>query len=166
KVLCTPSWREEKQLLHWKKERLDRYCDIDSPLHYFVTDSALAQARNECTSCEYLLVTNADNYYYPGFLSKASKLLIRDQADIVLTDFLHRGEPMVAKVVNGHMDLGCVLTRFSIFTDAQQLDFTSLLPENAEPQDWHDADFWMVVSLQRRHNRTVTFLKEMLFIHN
>lgn len=151
---------------NWTSEALDTYCTINSPLHYFVTDAALGQARKECIFCEYLLVTNADNCYSPDFFFKTSEQLRKSHSDVVLTNMLHRGQPIETAVASGAMDLGCVLAKFSIFTGPQQLDFTGLLPENAEPQDWHDADFWMVHSLQNIHMRKVTFLRETLFLHN
>ena len=166
KEICTPEWRKEKLLRKWSSEALETYCTVNSPLHYFVTDSALEQAKRECVFCEYLVVTNADNYYSPDFFWKTSQLMDRSKTDIVLTNMLHRGMPVETIVASGAMDLGCVLSKFSIFLGSQKLGFAKLVPENAEPQDWHDADFWMVHTLQNKYNRKVSFLRETLFVHN
>lgn len=164
--ICTPLWRRGKLFRNWSTEALDTYCTVNSPLHYFVTDRALDQVRRECMFCEFLLVTNADNYYSPDFLLKTSHLLTTSRTDLVMTDMLHRGQKIETKVESGYMDLGCVLSRFGIFLGAKNLDFTSLLPENAEPQDWHDADFWLVYHLMNKHGKRLSYIRETMFVHN
>lgn len=164
--ICTPLWRKGKLMRNWSTDALDTYCGVNSPLHYFVTDSALNKVRQDCIFCEFLLVTNADNYYSPDFLSKASQHLISTRADVVLTDIVHHGHALESRVEVGHLDLGCVLTRFNIFLGPDKLNFTAMLPHDAEPQDWHDADFWMVYHLQTLYNRRIVFLRETLFVHN
>jgi hypothetical protein len=164
--ICTSDWKRGKLLRNWSTESLTTYCTTNSPLHYFITDSALDKVRSECPFCGYLLVTNADNYYSPDFLKKSSNLMNVARVDIVVADMLHRGHQIEARVESGFMDLGGVLCKLSIFFGSPKLSFSSLLPENAEPQDWHDADFWMVYNLQNKFGRRVEFLRETLFVHN
>lgn len=163
--ICTDDWRRGKMLRNWSTSALNTYCSINSPLHYAITDLAVSKTIDECHFCEYLLVTNADNYYSPKFMKTAVSKLEDTKADMVLVDMVHRGALISCRVESGYMDLGGVLSRLSMFSN-KAVSFSSLIPENAEPQDWHDADFWMVYNLQQKYNRRITFVREALFVHN
>ena len=165
KSICSEEWRLGKLARNWSTKALDTYCTINSPMHYFITDMAFQLVKTECLACTYFLVTNADNSYSPNFLKVAINSLENTKSDICLANMIHRGQPINVKLESGSMDLGCVVSRLDIFRSLS-LTFSSLLPENAEPQDWHDADFWMVYNLVNQYHRRVTYLREYLFVHN
>ena len=166
KPICTEEWRKGKLARNWSTQALNTYCTTNSPLHYYVTDQALSRVQIECPTCEFLLVTNADNAYAPEFLDKSISTLRKREADVSVANMIHRGQPIEAQVErSGGMDLGGVILRLNIFRRSS-LSFASLLPTNPEPQDWHDADFWMVYNLLNRHGKRLVLIKEYLFAHN
>lgn len=164
KDICTDSWRNGKLNEGWSEISLNRYCEVNSPLHYHLTDIALSSIVNDCPSCRYLLVTNADNSYSPDFLSLATKKIEEENLDIVLSDMVHRGKSMEVSPELGKMDLGCALISLD-FLRQTQLSFVKSLPFPAEPQNWHDADFWLIQRMIEK-GAMVGIIRNILFVHN
>ena len=52
-----------------------RYCSVNSPVHYHLTDMGLARLLALAPQLPFLLVTNADNSYSPRFASVVLRFL-------------------------------------------------------------------------------------------
>lgn len=161
--ICTKEWRDKKLSENWPAHALDRYCSVNSPLHYALTDFAVTSLSYLCLSCLALLVTNADNLYAPSFLSKTFKLIEEEHVDVAMTNMLHMGQVVEVQPQIMKMDLGTVLISLR-FMRVQNLTFLTVLPSPTEPQHYHDADFWLVGGLVDRGAK-VHVVREVLFNH-
>lgn len=161
--LCTEEWRNVKLADGWPAAALDRYCNINTPLHYYVTDAALRHALSSCKNCIGVVITNADNFYAPAYVSENIKLLSAG-ADVVLTDMVHRGSAIAVRPESGYMDLGAVMFN-TAFLKSSSMNFVSSLPRPTEPQHWHDADFWLVQRLLEK-GAQLQYVRKYLFTHN
>lgn len=161
-TLCTEQWRQEKISGGWPHSSLDRYCSINTPLHYHITDAALRQTLLRCSKCQSVVITNADNFYAPNYVSECLKLLM--SADIVLVNMVHRGAAVATKVESGSMDLGAIMISTALLRTTA-LNFATSLPYPAEPQHWHDADYWFVQRLIEKGAR-LKHSELYLFTHN
>jgi hypothetical protein len=89
--LCAGSvgdaWREEKLRGGWSLEALTRYCQVNSVLHYRLTDMALVHvlALHDELKFSHVVVTNADNYYLPSFLNTTIAARGSEDFDIIMT---------------------------------------------------------------------------------
>ena len=162
--LCVDDWRQKLVSGGWSKDTVRRYCEVNSPLHYHLTDRALSFVVDNCTSCKHVVVTNADNSYTPDFLQKATALMASGAYDIVLVNMLHRGNVIEVAPENGKLDLGCALLSID-FLRKNKLSFLSSLPQPTEPQHYHDADFWMIDNCIK-HGARIGYIREVLFNHN
>jgi hypothetical protein len=162
--LCTEEWQTKKFLEGYPDTALQRYCEVNSPLHYHLTDFGLKSVLFSCPSCQYLLVTNADNSYSPTYLQETIERMEADHLDLILTDMIHLGKPMTVEPELGKMDLGCALIRIA-FLKEHEITFVSSIPSPAEPQHWHDADYWLLEMMKRKGARIST-LSRTLFVHN
>jgi hypothetical protein len=163
--ICTNDWRKKLIQGGWSEETTKRYCAVNTPLHYHLTDIAISHVILNCPSCKYITITNADNYYSPDFLENALETMESDPYhDVTLTNMIHRGQPMAVKPENGHMDLGCAVVNIN-FLKSKNISFVSSLPIPTEPQHWHDADFWFVDTI-RREGGSYGIIDKYLFVHN
>jgi len=154
----------------WKSHALDRYCTVNSPLHYYMADIALNILVSSCPSCIGLFITNADNTYAPTFVSKTVSFLSTPATaknnsfyEVVLVDMVHLGQPFKVGPHRGQMDLGCGMISFSFFNGSGSR-FIPSLPNPPLPQDYHDADYWFVKSLLDKGARPHV-ISETLFNH-
>mmetsp|Transcript_954 Transcript_954/g.1646 ORF Transcript_954/g.1646 Transcript_954/m.1646 type:complete len:396 (+) Transcript_954:184-1371(+) len=188
-TLCTETWRQDRLAGGWPSSALDRYCSVNSPVHYHLTDLGVDCLLRLAPHLPALVVTNADNAYLPGF-SAAARACLRGEGagqcgraggvDVALVHMLHRAQPLQVRPELGHMDLGCAVIRTSaLFSVAhsqlqsreghgpKRLTFADSLPSPAAPENWHDADFWFVDAiLKRRNGRKAAVVDEYLFVHN
>ena len=172
--ICSAEWRTRKLNEGWKADTLARYCTIDSPLHYYLADIALGVLLSSCSTCNGLFITNADNSYAPSFISRTATYLSPSAEtnvsrkndslyELVLVDMLHLGKAFSVAPKRAQMDLGCVMISFKFF-NATRTRFLSSLPVPAEPQDYHDADYWIMHHLLNVGAR-VQIVHELLFSH-
>ena len=148
--LCTDQWRNDRLAGGWPSSALERYCTVNSPVHYHLTDLGLEYLLRLAPNLPAIVVTNADNAYLPGFSAKARVALRGDSAvDIALVHMLHRAQPMQVRPELGHMDLGCAVIRTTaLFPHGQRngekrLTFATSLPSPTAPENWHDAGAYM-----------------------
>lgn len=141
--LCTEEWRQDRLQGGYPSSALDRYCSVNSPVHYHLTDLGLFLLLR-LLPVPFLVVTNADNYYSPQFASTALGLLQEGDKDLVLVDMLNRGQVLQVAAELGRMDLGCAVIRSSALLaggkeKTGRLTFSAALPSPAAPEHWHDA---------------------------
>ena len=173
--ICTREWRERLLKGGYPPGHLDRHCTINSPLHYTLVDNALDMITSSCSQCIGLFVTNADNSYAPTFIQRTVPYLssyssmdeFRTKNDtmyeMVLVDMVYYGKAFSVAPKRAQMDLGCVMISFKFF-NATRTRFLSSLPVPAEPQDYHDADYWIMHHLLNVGAR-VQIVHELLFSH-
>ena len=77
---------------HFPDSDVDRHCGVNSPLHYLIVDIAIYYIKKYCSSCQRILVTNADNHYSPLFFEFVYNSV--DNGDIAMTNMLSRGRPL------------------------------------------------------------------------
>jgi hypothetical protein len=155
---------------------LTRYCEINNPLHYHLTDLALQSVLLSSSSFspsssnspplanQYLIITNADNFYSPKFLELTIEKMNLESLDLLLTNMIHLGKAMEVAPELGKMDLGCAVIRLE-FLQRHGITFVSSLPIPTEPQHWHDADYWLIQKMIDKGARVAT-LPQILFNHN
>lgn len=170
--LCNPLWVSKKLSDGYPLTALTRYCEINNPLHYHLTDlalesvlsSSLSTSSNKNLTYQFLIITNADNFYSPKFLELTIEKMNLDNLDLLLTNMIHLGKPMEVAPELGKMDLGCAIIRLE-FLYQHGITFVSSLPIPTEPQHWHDADYWLIQKMID-HGARVDTLPQFLFNHN
>jgi hypothetical protein len=168
--LCNPSWHQQKLSEGYPLTALTRYCEINNPLHYHLTDLALQSVllSSSLTSPhlanQFLIITNADNFYSPKFLELTIEKMNSESLDLLLTNMIHLGQAMDVAPELGKMDLGCAVIRLE-FLQRHGITFVSSLPIPTEPQHWHDADYWLIQKMIDQGARVAT-LSQILFNHN
>ena len=168
--LCNPSWYHKKLSDGYPHTALTRYCEINNPLHYHLTDLALESVLHSSLllsnnlTYQFLIVTNADNFYSPKFLELTIQKMNLENLDLLLTNMIHLGNPMEVAPELGKMDLGCAIIRLE-FLQKHEIRFVSSLPIPTEPQHWHDADYWLIHKMIDSGARVAT-LPQFLFNHN
>ena len=141
---------------------LQRYCTVNSALHYLLVDITLEIIKMLCTRKDSkLLVTNADNYYSSRFFDA---LLANPSADIVMTNMVSRGSAMVTRPVVAGIDLGSYAVSIS-FLRKTNITFLNALPERVLPDHYHNADGHFVEHIIA-HGARVKKIDEFLFFHN
>ena len=173
--LCTAEWKARALKLGYGDVELQRHCSINTLLHYSLTDIALEALMSSCKTCIGVFVTNGDNSYAPSFISKTIPFLsshstiedIRRSNDslyeAVLVDMLHEGKAFTVTPNRGEMDLGCIMISYK-FMNGTRTKFLSSLPSPAEPQDYYNADNWLVKVLIASGAR-IHVIHEVLFNH-
>ena len=172
--LCTDEWRKRKMKENFSERTLRRYCEINSPMHYFLTDIAVDAVLHICNECAGLVITNADNFYSPTYLAKTAHMLSsfrpfifsssEPQYDIILTDMVHLGQPVTTEASLGKMDLGGVLLSVPLI-HSSKIRFLTSLPIPTEPQHYHDADFHFVKKLLEYGGKHIV-VHQTLYTHN
>ena len=172
--ICTAEWRKRKLKERWSSDSLQRYCSANNPLHYYLADIALGILLSSCSTCNGLFITNADNSYAPSFISRtvtylspSAEMNVSRKNDslyeLVLVDMLSNGKSLHVVPRLSKMDLGCVMISFSFLNNTQS-KFLSSLPVPAEPQDYHNADYWFVRHMMNLGAR-LHVIHEVLFNH-
>ena len=160
--LCTKEWKELEISQGFPEDHLERVCTVNSPLHYHITDIALEYTLQSCLSCNYIVITNADNTYSPNFLFSTISLL--NQYDIVITDMLHMDTYVHAAPRLSQMDLGGVIFQ-SKYLKSAGYTFVTALPQPPEPHHYHDADYFFIKKLMGL-GAHISVLHKVLFVHN
>jgi len=131
---------------------------------YSFTDKALQevfynQSSPASKQCEYLIVTNADNYYTRGFIN-----VIDEEGelpkDMIFFDFVSRytHRPITARPEIGSIDLGAVMWKLSFLTKH------NLLYGDKDGKWAAESDGWAVENAEKLTTEK-KFLKKILFIH-
>lgn len=114
---------------------------------------------------DYILFTNADNYYVPAFISEINKVISNDNPEIVYWDMIHshnRGDSS-SQSTYGYFnteflpckcDIGAFIVRVDI---AKQVGFNH--------RD-HDADAHFIEEINRLPNIRKVKINKVLFVHN
>ena len=169
--LCSSSYR---LYLRERRPDVDRahLCATNSAPHYFLTDMAIEHLLDSASPPHYLLVTNGDNMYHSSFFTDAiDKMGFKDESggtrhDMVLTNFVHRHRPMVAKPIISRVDLGSVLFRVDFLVHRNLTSFVDAMePTKRTPKDFFEADGNLVESVVRKGART-GYVRKYSFYHN
>lgn len=115
----------------------------------------------DCPTCTHVLVTNGDNSYHPDFLVTA----LKEQRDLVITDFLSQGKLVDSDFKLARLDLGGVLLDKKVFKDGQR-SFLNSLPQKAIAKDVHDADWWFVQKSVQEYGASYALVHQTLFYHH
>ena len=87
--LCSETWKKwTREIKMYTDGQLSRFCDVNSPLHYLMVDITLAILKKKCNA-QWLIVTNADNYYSPQFFKRLHEVPI--SVDVFITNMVHQG---------------------------------------------------------------------------
>ena len=140
-----------------------RYCDVNSPLHYLLCDLTLHYITTSLTSCKWVITTNADNYYTPGFFVQLAKTNVSEH-DIMMSNMLTKGNILETKPAVGGVDLGAYAVSLR-FMKALNASFLNSLPRRCGPQQYHNADGHFIEFLVLNKAR-IKNTKGFLFIHN
>ena len=156
--LCTDTLKAEMALVHPQGE-INRFCEVNSPLHYLLVDAALVYVKKYCVSCRYLLTTNADNAYSPLFFA-----LTANNSDVIMANMISKGSAVVTKAKIAYVDLGSYLASVD-FLRRTGVTFLSSVPARPSARNFHDADGHFITALIDKGAQVVK-VDEYLFFHN
>jgi hypothetical protein len=109
------------------------------------------------SSGQFIVLTNDDNYYVSGFVSRLADEITSNPSDIYAWNCVHNAwawqGPRVG-ISRGRIDLGCVAVRMEI---AVQVGF---------PWRSYDGDFDYIEACMNLSGRTIRFIDEILSVHN
>lgn len=148
--LCTSLRVRELRRIGYIDEHINRFCGINSPLHYVLTDIAVKFALRFRYG-EWLLVTNADNSYSPAFF----RILLENSNsvyDVVTTNTIVKGGVLVVRPQKGYIDLGSFSVSSRFLRDSG-ITFLSSLPVRPRADHYHDADGHFFVNIFSRNPR-------------
>lgn len=109
--------------------------------------------------CEYLLITNDDNYYVPTFVSEMITTIESNRSDMVYCNMLHSHTfykaPFRTYLKKGAIDIGAIVVR----------------TELAKKVGWQDKSFagdgtYCEELLQSKKDIKVRKIRKTLFVHN
>ena len=165
KVLCNDSYLQRLKDEHSVYD-ISRFCDIDSPKHYFLVDVAMEWLRRQCRSCGFLLVTNGDNIYSYQFFPQLSGLtLASNQSDVLYFDYVHKNTAQNnAMLKRSWIDLGAYLVRFDLIK-SHNLSFLGALPDRVTAGHYHDADWHFIESALRVDGVSIAKISKLLYFH-
>lgn len=167
--LCTEEWRNARLRGNWPASALDRYCAINTPVHYHLTDMGMLQLLHLVPRLQHIVVTNADNIYTPRFSTVTLSSMATTGYDIVLVDMVHLSQHVTVEPELGKMDLGCAVIRVAALRQSESHEmvlFSTSIPSPPSPENWHDADFWFIDTLVKKNGAKLRVVHEALFIHN
>lgn len=104
--LCTDQWKNTAMRFGiYGQHNIERFCNVNSPLHYLLVDILLHYVVTSLPSCKWIITTNADNFYSPGFFKIIAET---DHAlyDIVMVNMVSRGVFYETTPNVGSVDLG------------------------------------------------------------
>jgi hypothetical protein len=167
--LCTNDWKYLfEKIQKFKSKDINRWCSVNSPLHYTLCDAALWYLNKYCDTCRYVMTTNADNGYSPVFFEKIFQMsnvsYWTDSFDIALVNMVTKGKTVNVIPKKGYLDLGSYIVRMD-FIRKHNMSFLSSLPPYPDASNYHDADFFFFEKAVRRGAR-LSFIKDTLFFHN
>lgn len=142
---------------------ISRFCDINSPLHYLLCDLTLHYITSYVSSCQWIITTNADNFYSPGFFDSLASTNVSEH-DVMMSNMLTRGSILVSEPRLGEVDLGAYAVSTS-FLKKWNASFLNSLPSRCGPRNYHDTDGHFIeylVSKKARIKKTTSYS----FIHN
>jgi len=144
----------------------DRFCTINSALHYLLVDIVIEYLKHSCTDCKSLVVTNADNYHAPAYFNKLLKASFdrEYQFDITMTNMVWKGSAQYVQPHRGQADLGTFFVSLP-FLRRTGINFLNALPSNPTVHDYHDADGIFIDELFFQRGR-VKIDEDFLFAHN
>jgi hypothetical protein len=160
--LCTPGWKERFLEMTYKPSDVDRFCNINSPLHYTLVDIALHYVKVNCPTCRMVLTTNADNYYSSRFFTNVIKSF--PEYDVVMSNMISKGEPYTVELRRGRIDLGSYAVSVD-FLRKTNTQFLNSIPIRSQARDYHDADGHFIERLVAYKAR-VKHINETYFFHN
>jgi hypothetical protein len=161
--LCTPAWRSVYLTKH-PEWAVQRYCTINSALHYTLCDVVLYYIQTHCPTCKYVLTTNADNSYSPEFFNKILQQNNPPNFDVAMTNMVNKGHMLTVKAVRFYVDLGSYIVSVP-FLRRTGISFLNSLPQHADASDYHDADGHFIDRLVYYKAR-IAYVSETLFFHN
>ena len=153
--ICSTRWKHTalKFNIHTAK-LVSRYCDVNSPVHYVLT---------RMTSCQWIITTNADNFYSPLFFRLVAET-DRRLHDVVMANMVTKGAPYDTTPYIAGVDLGAYAVSTS-FLRSTNASFLTSLPTMVDPQCYHDADGHFIEFL-RKHDARILKTDGYYFFHN
>lgn len=162
RTLCTQEWRQRVILSGVPTEFVDnRFCGVNSPLHYLLVDIAINYILRYCINCMQIIVTNADNSYSPSFFGFVK---LSTEFSIVMSNMVSKGRAYNTSPDIGNIDLGAYAVSVD-FLRRSKVTFLNALPMRPEPQDYHNADGHFLMRLAAK-GATVVKTQAYLFFHN
>ncbi len=112
----------------------------------------------EKLACDWIVHTNADNYYPPGFCEMMLEAGTRNRSDLVYCDMVHNHKKWVyvkSLVAFGQIDCGAVMVR------------ADWVKEAGWPSRRFEADWDYIAEVYRRHPRlNSVHVPSALLVHN
>lgn len=172
---------------------IQRICSVNCPLHYLLTDVAIKYVLRYIRQSQYLVITNADNYYLHSYLAIGIESLttawknttiakdlkvntfrrsalttsLKDYEilpSIVLFDMISKSFYTSMQPKLNVFDLGCAIIRTD-FLRKSNLTFLNALPNQGLPSHYHDADGWFIESAVAI-GAYIDIIQSPLYIHN
>jgi len=112
--LCT-SEQQAAMLLQYSPYQINRFCGVNSPLHYLLNDLGLFVLMEECKSNPWVIVTNADNTYDSEYFNLLSKVTFKEGKLIELfySNMLLKGYTFDVELQLEKIDLGAGAVRLN-----------------------------------------------------
>eukprot|EP01041_Mallomonas_annulata_P000468 gene468-876_t len=120
------------------------WCRINSPLHYFLVDVAMAYVKQQCLNSQLLVVTNADNYYSPNYFQAILSRV--DKYDLILTNMINRNRVLNVFPKYEQVDLGAVAVSIP-FLRRTGINFINSIPDPTHAGYFHSLDGFYVENL-------------------
>ena len=122
---------------------VQRFCGINSPLHYALVDLVLAELTSQKDGpASHVLVTNADNMYSARFFENLAKELANSSvaADYLYSGMVWKGQHFPVKPAIHGLDLGGYVVSLAFLRKNLHISFLNSIPDAPSARDYHDAD--------------------------
>jgi len=162
-TLCTESWKQQAlQLFH--QGFIGRFCKVNSPLHYLLVDIVIEYVKkNLYYNSSWVIITNADNYYFPQFFDHLMKW--KDSSvDVLMTNMIHNGNLFPTYFKKSKTDLGAYAIKTN-FLKSTNITFLNSLPARSNPIHYHEADGYFLEKLIKLNANTYK-VDSYSFAHN
>ena len=144
-TLCTEFWKQQA-LQQFHVGFIGRFCKVNSPLHYLLVDIGLEYVKTNLYSYSYwIIITNADNYYFPQFFDHLMKWK-NSSVDVLMTNMIHNGNLFPTLFKKSKTDLGSYAIK-SNFLKKTNITFLNSLPFRSNPIHYHEADGYFLEKL-------------------
>jgi hypothetical protein len=140
-----------------------RYCSVNSPLHYLLCDLTLHYIASSVPSCQWVVTTNADNFYSMGFFDNLANTS-SSEYDVMMSNMLTRGNVLETSAAVGGVDLGAYAVSMR-FLNKWKSSFLNSLPTRSGPRHYHNADGHFIEHLVSKNAR-IKKIPGFFFIHN
>ena len=163
-TICTESWKS-KALKVYHAGFIGRFCNVNSPLHYLLVDILLEYVKNKLKISSYwIIITNADNYYFPQFFNHLSKWKNINTIDVLMVNMIHNGILFPTSFEKSKTDLGSYAVKSSFLFNTNA-SFLNSLPIRCNPIHYHEADGHFLENIKALNAKTMK-IEDYNFAHN